>query len=145
MINLELSQQLSKAVKARANECYANAYRGFTKYPQALYVGGMVAGVNDCAQVFSIEHAWLIVDGKIIEPTYCDLESPCSKIIDEGMYRPALVLAYFPIVQVKRKEAEQFARKYRKPYWMKFLFADTYQEAYEQASVDAYQFLAGLR
>src|SRR4051812_18278072 len=76
--DLALSQQLSKTVQARAFECFRNAFRALRNIcPDAFYVEGYA--VMDGTQWLDI-HAWLELDGKIVDPTYCNRALPLSQV-----------------------------------------------------------------
>lgn len=72
-IDVELSRQLSEAIGAVNKECFLNAFRGLSHYPEGQYVEGyvLVRVSKDSDEVFPmpILHAWIEVDGKIIDPT----------------------------------------------------------------------------
>ncbi len=67
MKNCEESKRVGKLVRAKAQQCYANAMRVVMEVPEyasADYVEGMA--VSDG---LPIEHGWVEVDGVILDPT----------------------------------------------------------------------------
>ncbi len=68
--NIERSKKLKKAIRAKAKQCYANAWNAIEtqeEYKDATYVEGM-AVVNGLA----IEHGWIEHEGEVIDPTLLD-------------------------------------------------------------------------
>jgi hypothetical protein len=68
--NVEKSKRLKGAIRARAQQCYANAWDAIEtqeEYQHATYVEGMAV-----ARGLVIEHGWVEQDGEIIDPTLPD-------------------------------------------------------------------------
>jgi hypothetical protein len=83
--NIDKSKKLKKAIRAKAQQCYANAWDAIEtqeEYQHATYVEGM-AVVNGLV----IEHGWIEHEGEIIDPTLLDAN-----------------VAYFPGLRFKGRE-----------------------------------------
>ena len=73
------SQRVGKLVRARAKQCYRNAFRVIEEVPEyanADYVEGMAIFA-----FFPIEHGWVEKDGVIVDPTLP---------LKQGVYFPGL-------------------------------------------------------
>ena len=82
----EESLRLQSRMKVYAKECYFNAKRAIMRlkdYEHATYVEGFAATVLG----FPVEHAWIVREGKIIDPTL-----------------PEHVEAYYPGIEVHGRE-----------------------------------------
>jgi hypothetical protein len=67
MIDIVMSERVAKAIHAENKECFLNAFRGMHEVPgEPYYVEGFVAPDNF---PIIIAHAWLEVDGRIVDPT----------------------------------------------------------------------------
>lgn len=147
MINLELSQQLSQAVRALAEECFSNAYRAIQKhYPDALYIEGFA--VTNLGLCLPVEHAWLEVNGEIVDPTFCNRALPVPKQYSDFAGErsdPTLALAYFPVLKLTLAKVNDFARKTGKIHftWFQFdndIFTDEQRQQYTTAQKAAFEF-----
>lgn len=145
MINLELSQQLSKAVRARAKECFNNAYRGIQDhYPDGLYLEGWVVTNHS---LMPVEHAWLEVNGEIIDPTFCKRRLPLRNNPGAGTHSsPTWVEAYFPVLRLTRLQVDKFLRMTGQTHFMFYwfdedIFTDEQRQQYKAARQQAEEFL----
>jgi len=69
--NIEKSKKLRKAIRAKASQCYANAWDAIESqedYQDATYVEGM-AVVNGLV----LEHGWIEHEGEIVDPTLLEV------------------------------------------------------------------------
>ena len=57
------SRRIQKRFGSKIKECYYNAWMVHQVQPQYKYFEGFVSGL------IPIEHAWLVLDGKVIDPT----------------------------------------------------------------------------
>jgi hypothetical protein len=68
--NLDKSQKLKKAIRAKAKSCFGNAWDAIEtqeEYQNAIYVEGMAVHNS-----MVIEHGWIEHEGEIIDPTLPD-------------------------------------------------------------------------
>ena len=64
--NIERSVQIAKMVRAKKQQCFQNAWRVVERLdPSAVYVEGFSVEYEDVV----LEHAWVELDGEIIDPT----------------------------------------------------------------------------
>lgn len=64
MLDLVRSKDIAKKIGARAKQCFYNAYKALDYLPaEARYIEGWI--LKDLL----IEHAWIDLDGAIIDPT----------------------------------------------------------------------------
>lgn len=147
-VNLELSQNLSKAVGAKAKQCFTNAYHGIQDhYPDAFYVEGIAIPRHGDGLGAPVEHAWLEINGEIVDPTFCDRSLPIPKRAQWGGVKrsaPTLAEAYFPVLRLTRSEVDQTVVKIGEihsvweTHFMYFwfdpdIFTDAQREAYKAA------------
>lgn len=148
LINLELSQQLSKTIRAKAKQCFNNAYRAIQDvYPYAHYVEGFVVTTNG---PLAVEHAWLEVNGEIVDPTFCNLSLPLSKAdqfeyegVKQKRSEPTLAKVYLPVLRLTVLEVDQFARRTGQTHFMWFqfdedIFTDEQRQRYKEAQEAAW-------
>lgn len=57
------SRKIQKQFRSKIKECYSNAWMVHVIKPEYKYFVGWVNGI------IPIEHAWLVKDGKVIDPT----------------------------------------------------------------------------
>lgn len=67
-IDLVTSRELAGRIEAKPQQCYYNAFIGLQAVGRGEYVEGYVVTLNDLV----IEHGWIELDGRIIDPTLCD-------------------------------------------------------------------------
>ena len=82
-VDKELSRRAALEVGAEAQQCYANAWRALRDLPElagALYVEGYaVDRMHDVhASLGVIEHGWIELDGRIVDPTLHDDREPLA-------------------------------------------------------------------
>ena len=82
-VDKELSRRAALEVGAEAQQCYANAWRALRDLPElagALYVDGYaVDRMHDVhASLGVIEHGWIELDGRIVDPTLHDDREPLA-------------------------------------------------------------------
>jgi len=68
MKNIPESERTKKRIKARAKNCYSNAFRVVTflpEYADATYVEGLAVLPSGVL----IEHGWVAKNGEVIDPT----------------------------------------------------------------------------
>ncbi len=74
--NIEKSQSISRAIKAKNGQCWNNALLAMLLYPNsALYVEGFVMYTP---LGFPVHHGWVELDGEIIELTPIWVDSSSS-------------------------------------------------------------------
>jgi hypothetical protein len=64
-VNVELSKDVAEQVTARPKECWRNAIIGLAVLPEAYYVEGWIITASGLV----VEHAWLELDGELVDPT----------------------------------------------------------------------------
>lgn len=108
ILDLELSEKLAKAIKAKKKECYSNSFKAITFLPEgSKYVEGY-----GCIKSLGIplEHAWLLLpDGKtVVDVTWWDaIEVSYSPILELDI--PELVElveknnGYLPVTYLAKK------------------------------------------
>ena len=72
VVDKQMSAKMAKAVGAKKRECYRNSFLTMTtlsaqKLTDVIYVEGYAATEE---LRFPIEHAWVIYNGKVIDPTW---------------------------------------------------------------------------
>lgn len=100
LLDVEASIQAGRGVRARLGRCYNNAMRAAPCFDDVLYVEGyaVLRGVP-------IEHAWLLADGAVIDPTAAAFEDgvmfdsyvPVLVWTLDGMARQALEQGVVPL------------------------------------------------
>ena len=124
--DIGVSQKVAVLVSALPKQCWFNCRRaveGLDEFAEASYVEGWALGENCPAY----EHAWLVLDGKIIDPTLPDSS-----------------LTYFPGLEFRgRAEIEAFLRTPRgracrkSPFFYAFGWggqnSPSFRRCYEQA------------
>jgi hypothetical protein len=130
--NVEKSKKLKNAIRARAKQCYANAWDAIEtqeEYKHATYVEGMAV-----VRGLVIEHGWVEQDGEIIDPTLPDAD-----------------VAYFPGLRFKGREGLDSTWRIpgliesgiKLPIFYRFGWGGVNSPEFLQAIVEAYQF-AGM-
>ncbi len=74
-VDRELSNQAAASVQADRTRCYHSARRALLEVPalkEARYVEGWVIDLRKGGALPPTEHAWLELDGRVIEPTQPD-------------------------------------------------------------------------
>jgi hypothetical protein len=99
----EESARVAQRIKAQLKACYRNARKAIlnlTEYKDASYVEGMAV----LSLGMSLEHAWVVRDGLVIDPT--------------NVLRPNLpIVGYFPGLEVKgRKGIAEFIKRFGRRY-----------------------------
>jgi hypothetical protein len=130
--NVEKSKRLRGAIRARAQQCYANAWDAIEtqeEYKHATYVEGMAV-----ARGLVIEHGWVEQDGEIIDPTLPDAD-----------------VAYFAGLRFKGRDGLDFTWRIpgliesgkKLPIFYRFGWGGVNSPEFLQAIVEAYRF-AGM-
>jgi hypothetical protein len=130
--NLEKSKKLKKAVRSKAKECYANAWRAIEtqeEYKDATYVEGMAV-----VQGLVIEHGWVEHEGEIVDPTLLEAD-----------------MAYFPGLRFQGRNGLETAWRIpgvlesgmELPIFYRFGWGGVNSAEFLRAIVDAYRF-AGM-
>ena len=96
-LNRVLSKRAGKTIRAVPNACWQNAYRSLLELPELAnghYVEGWIVRTD---LPVPLEHAWLELDGQIIDPTPISWSSPF-------VYFPGLRLTKSEVLQVVTDE-----------------------------------------
>jgi hypothetical protein len=128
--NIDNSDSLGRAVRARPKQCYANAWNAIEtqdEYRDATYVEG-VAVLKGLVR----EHGWIEHDGEIIDPT----------LLDETM-------AYFPGLRFSGRDGLKSTSRIpgliecrlKLPIFYRFGWSGEGSREFRKARVDAYHFL----
>ena len=70
-IDRALSEKARRHIGARAQKCYQDAYAALLEMPE-LADGLYVEGCAICDGDNVIEHGWIELDGRIVDPALCD-------------------------------------------------------------------------
>ena len=70
-INQALSEKARQHIGTRAQKCYQNAYAALLEMPE-LADGLYVEGCAICNGDNVIEHGWIELNGRIVDPALCD-------------------------------------------------------------------------
>ncbi len=83
LLDVELSVELAKRIKSRANDCFDNAYKAALLIEEATYVQGFLTFSGE--PYIPIEYSWIEIDARIADPTLPHL----NKNAEELYYFPA--------------------------------------------------------
>lgn len=93
-VDRELSNETAALVEAERTRCYRNARRALLEVPaltEARYVEGWVIDLRKGGALPPTEHAWLELDGLVVEPT-----------------QPDALYSYFPVVRFDQAAVRQW-------------------------------------
>lgn len=120
-LDLEKSKEVAKKIKAKPKRCFYNAFKALDYLPpEAMYIEGWVLKLG-----LAIEHAWINLNGAIIDPTL--YHDPPAK--------------YYPGMELTVTELLDLAAKYGDlPVAYRLFETDkypAYKEAFDQVIADS--------
>lgn len=101
--NRELAARFAREVRALPQACWRNAalaVMGYRDSGQAAYIEGIIVIMDG---MFHAEHAWMLIDGQIVDPTLDDIAADC----------------YYPLFIYSEEELwQQAEQRLTLPYYM---------------------------
>jgi hypothetical protein len=83
LLDVNLSSEIAKRIKIKANDCFHNAYQAALLMPEAIYVQGFLVFAGK--PYSPVEYSWLELDNCLVDPTFSYLQ----KSAEELHYFPA--------------------------------------------------------
>ncbi|NET01814.1 MAG: hypothetical protein F6K62_17460 [Sphaerospermopsis sp. SIO1G2] len=129
-----LSEQISKNIKSKAKKPFDNAYKAVLATEGAKYVQGFIVFSGQPYE--PLEHAWIELEEKIIDPTFPHLNTTSENI----WYFPAQTVTVKKLKAIIEESKEDYPEDDPLP-----IYGDTPYEYYgdvmlgDQKYLDAYQ------
>jgi hypothetical protein len=139
------SLELAQRIKSKANQSFDNAYRAALATKGAVYIQGFLGFTGEAKE--PIEHAWIEVEERIIDPTFPHLRKKAERLY----YFPAQRLSVRQLTAAVEEAKEDYPEDPALPIYGKtpyeyygnvMLGGQEYLKAYE-AAIALYQEWSG--